>query len=136
MKRAARRCTATCDVDLKQQFRGGDRPGPGGKCAHLKPGNIAHCIDLIHREAVKKPVADHCGSALAEFFGGLKDKHGAAIEIARVGKPFCRPKRHCHMHLKAKAPHPFDDTRRDVPKIKLKLGMTMKPVPPFGHLVA
>jgi len=53
-----------------------------------------HAINLVTREAFKESLGQHASGTAQPLFGGLKDHHGGAVEIAGCGQVARRPEQH------------------------------------------
>ena len=64
-----------------------------------------HAVHRLNREAVKQPVLDHGPGTSVALFPGLKNQHGGAVKIARLGQITRRPHQHRRMAIVATAVH-------------------------------
>ena len=82
--------------DLDPPFiRGGEKAARADReGAHGLARPIMHAVDLVDGEPLHQPLFDHHTAAAAAFFGGLKNDHGRAVEIARLAEVFRRAQQH------------------------------------------
>ena len=66
---------------------------------------IVHAIDFLDAPAVHHAIVAHLFAAGAALFGGLKDDHHGAIEIARLGQVFGRAQQHGGVAVMAAGMH-------------------------------
>ena len=89
-------CVAAAPLDgnVKELCARHGRPLDHADPARLCHGVIVHAINLVTREAFKESLGQHASGTAQPLFGGLKDHHGGAVEIAGCGQVARRPEQH------------------------------------------
>ena len=97
--------TLAFDLDGKLIRGGKERTGPYGKRSNGTTGPIVHAVDFVNLPAVHHAIGAHLAATAAALFGGLKNDHHGAVEIAGFGQIFGRAQQHRGMAIMATGMH-------------------------------
>ena len=103
--RLGRMAALAGDDDLELIRRRHHRAGANGELAQGDAGHIVHAVNLIDAPAVHHAIGAHLAPPTATLFGGLKDHHGGAVKVARLGQVFGRAHQHGRMPVMATGMH-------------------------------
>ena len=77
-----------------------DAKGPHGNARH-----IVHAVNLLDAKAFHHALGHHLAPAAATLFGGLKDAHGRAVKIPRLGQVARSAQKHGGVAIMAASVH-------------------------------
>ena len=86
--------TFALDGDFEFVARRHDRASTHRELPHRHAWPVVQAKHRVHREFLEQAVFDHFSSAAATFFGGLKNQHHGAVEVAVLGQVLCGGQQH------------------------------------------
>ena len=100
------------DRDPKAVHSSAERPRARREMADRQAGLVVQGEHFLDVPAGHQPVIAHGFCASAAFFGGLKDQHRRAVEIARLSQTLCGAQQHRRVSIVPARMHPAGNLRR------------------------